>query len=57
MLAEVGSILIGLSLFASLFAAVALNVGLKNKVFPVAKSARNALYGSTGLLLVACSCC
>ncbi|MBG0788698.1 MAG: cytochrome c biogenesis protein CcsA, partial [Anaerolineaceae bacterium] len=53
MLAVVGSILIGLSLFASLFAAVALIIGLKKKDFRWQRTARNALYASTGLLLAA----
>lgn len=53
MLAEVGSILIGLSLFAVVYAAPALIVGLKKNDFRWQKSARNAIYSSSGLLLLA----
>ena len=53
MLAEVGSILIGLSLFSSLYAAFALIFGLKKEDFRWQRSARNAVYSSAGLLLLA----
>ncbi|MBG0770866.1 MAG: cytochrome c biogenesis protein CcsA [Anaerolineaceae bacterium] len=53
MLAEVGSILIGLSLFAVIYAAAALIIGLKKNDFRWQKSARNAIFSSTGLLMLA----
>ena len=53
MLAEVGSILIGFSLFAVVYAAPALIIGLKKNDFRWQKSARNAIYSSSGLLLLA----
>jgi len=52
MLAELGSILIGLSLFAVLFAAFALVYGLKEEDFRWQRSAKTAIYSSAGLLLI-----
>lgn len=53
MLAEVGSILIGLSFLTSIYAIFALLFGLKKRDFRWQLSAQNALYSSTGLLLAA----
>ena len=53
MLAEVGSILIGLSFFSILYAAFAVNYGLKKQDFRWQKSARNAIFSSNGLLAAA----
>ena len=53
MLAEVGTILIGLALFATGYAAAALIIGLKKNDFRWQSSAKNAIYSSTGLLLIA----
>ena len=53
MLAEVGSILIGLSLFSIFYAAFAVVYGLKKQDFRWQKSARNAIFSSTGLLATA----
>ena len=53
MLAEVGSILIGLSFFSILYAAFAVIYGLKKQDFRWQISARNAIFSSNGLLAAA----
>ncbi len=53
MLAEIGSILIGLSLFATLFAVFALVFGLRKGDVRWQKSGQRALYSSAALLLSA----
>ncbi len=53
MLAEVGSILIGLSLFSTLFAVFALIFGVNKKDNRWQKSGQRALYSSAALLLLA----